>query len=119
MTNREIIDAVDDVKPNAFSEKTKVRWLDSLEGRVMTEVMLMDPCEVRPFAYPECMEHEPLLEPPYDDLYVMWLTAQIDLANGEYEKYQNSMTVFNAAWTGFVRWFAARYEPAQGYHAGP
>ena len=115
MTLTEIIAQTDDVKPNAFSEKAKVQWLNSLEWRIMTEVMLMDRCELRPYVWPECRSYIPLLEAPYDDLYGMWLTAQIDLANGEYEKYQNSMAVFNAAWGGFVRWFAARYEPAQGY----
>lgn len=115
MTIAEIIEQVDDVKPNSFSEETKVRWLNSLEGRIQTEVMLMEANEVRPYVWPECKDFEPLLEAPYDDLYGMWLTAQIDLGNGEYSKYQNSMAVFNATYGGFVRWFAGRYEPAQGY----
>lgn len=115
MTVADIIIQVDAVKPNAFSDETKVMWLNALEGRIMTEVMLMDIHEVRPYVWPECGDYTPLVDPPHDDLYGMWLTAQIDLANGEYEKYQNSMAVFNAAFGGFVRWFAERYEPAQGY----
>lgn len=115
MTIGEIIANVDDVKPNAFSEEAKTMWLNSLEGRILTEVMLMSAHEVQPYSWPECESFTPLVEPPYDDLYGMWLAAQIDLANGEYDKYQNSMAVFNTAWGGFVRWFARNYEPAQGY----
>ena len=34
--------------------------------------------------------------------------------NGEYNKYQNDMAMFNEALGGYIRWFAANYEPAQG-----
>jgi hypothetical protein len=56
-----------------------------------------------------------LADSPHDDLYTWWLQAQVDLANGEYDRAQNTMAVFNNTWGEFVRWFAQRYDPAQGY----
>ena len=40
MTAQEIIAAVDAVKPNAFDNASKLRWLNALEGRIHTEVRL-------------------------------------------------------------------------------
>ena len=45
-------------------------------------------------------------------LYAPYLEAKIDYANGEYNKYQNSMQMFNSFWGEFMRWFARVYRPA-------
>ena len=52
------------------------------------------------------------MEKPYDRLYLSYLYAMIDFANGEYNKYQNSMQMFNGEFSEFMRWFAGRYFPA-------
>ena len=41
-----------------------------------------------------------------------YLEARVDYANGEYDKYQNTMQMFNAFFGEFVRWFATIYSPA-------
>ena len=56
-----------------------------------------------------------LVDPPHDQIYVTWLQAQIDMENGEYSKYQNTMQMFNEGFNSFVAWFANTYEPANGY----
>jgi hypothetical protein len=117
LTVGQAIGFVDEVKPNAFSQGVKLRWLSQLEGRLALEVFLMSPEEAEAdYAYTaDDLGKTLLVSMPYDDLYTWWLQAQIDLANGEYDKARNTMAVFNAAWTAFVCWFCQRYDPAQGY----
>lgn len=117
MKIKDAIAWADEVKPNAFTEKVKFEWLNALEGRVAADVFLMAPAEIRAlhYNYPEDMETELLVESPYDDIYTLYLQAKIDEANGEYNKYVNSMQIYNEYFGNFVRWFAGRYEPAQGY----
>lgn len=117
MKIKTIIDRVDALRPNTFEESDKVRWLAELDGRIAMEVMLMAPEEVAMLDYqcPEDMQTELLLRLPHDRVYEHWLMAQIDYANGEYGKYDNSMQMFNAYWDDFVAWFANTYEPANGY----
>lgn len=55
---------------------------------------------------------ELLVNPPHDKLYRSFLTAMIDYANGEYDKYQNTMQMFNNHYNEFVRWFMINYRPA-------
>lgn len=113
----EVLEWVDEVKPNAFSDKVKVAWLNALEGRIALEVFLMAPEEARGlrYSFPEDLERELLVEMPYDDIYGLWLCAKIDEANGEYDKYQNTAQIYNEHYGSFLRWFAQVYDPVQGY----
>lgn len=116
-TIQEIIERVDDIKPNAFTQKTKMAWVAELDGKIAADVMIMNIIDIRQlsYVYPDDLQSTPLVEFPHDSIYDLWLCAKIDFANGEYSKYQNSMEQFNAHYGNFVRWFAAAYEPAQGY----
>ena len=113
----DIIQLVDDMKPNAYTERTKLGWIAELDGKVAANVMLMSIADIRQmnYSYPEALNFETLVEFPHDGMYQHWLEAKIDYANGEYNKYQNSMEQFNAHYGDFVRWFTRSYEPAQGY----
>ena len=116
MTIREVIAQVDDVKPNAFETATKISWLNKLEGTLASEVFLMAPAEVQQLQYTTSdMDAELLVGAPYDDIYGLWLEAQIDRTNGEYNKYQNTMQFYNARRADFVTWFCQTWDPAQGY----
>lgn len=117
MKIREAIEHVDEVKPNAFDSKAKVLWLNALEGRIAADVFLLAPVEIRQLQYslPEDLETELLVTAPHDDIYTLWLQAKIDEANGEYDRYQNTMQIYNEHYGNFLRWFASLYDPAQGY----
>ena len=116
MKIQEAINWADEMKPNAFTSNAKLAWLNALEGRIAADVFLMAPAEIAVLRYTEeDMEAELLVAPPHDDIYTLWLQAKIDEANGEYNKYVNSMQIYNEHFGNFVRWFASLYEPAQGY----
>ena len=117
VTYREIIKQVDDAKPNSFDESLKLKWLQELNGKIAADVFLMSIVEVRALqgSYPEAMDHSPLVSFPHEDIYDFWLRAKIDFANDEMDRYQNTMALYNEAYTNFVCWFVSNYEPAQGY----
>ena len=116
-TIREVLARVDQRKPNAFTAEQKVAWISALEGRIAIDVFLMDISEAEQFQYQAEADQDTklLIRFPHDDLYDLWLYAQIDMANGEYDKYQNAMIQYNEAFSNFVKWFARVYAPAQGY----
>lgn len=117
MKIKDAIAYADEVKPNAFSTAVKVMWLAELEGRLAADVFQFATMEIENFRYvaDKDMETELLVAPPHDDIYTLWLCAKIDEANGEYDKYQNTMQTYNEHYGSFVRWFARTYEPAEGY----
>lgn len=118
MTVNQAISYVDSIKPNAIPQGMKLRWLSQLEGRIVEEIMLMAPAEGETYVYTsDDLGSELMVNSPHDDIYTWWLQAQIDLANGEYDKAGNTMQMFNATWSGFLRWFCNLYDPANGYES--
>jgi len=110
----EALRAADDIRPNALLPETKLRWLAELDGKIAVEVMLLSITEAQNFNYTQADGDSELLAAfPHDDIYLLYLVAQIDFANGELSRYQDDRELFNAAWGEYVRWFARTYEPAQ------
>lgn len=48
---------------------------------------------------------------PYDDIYIKWLEAKIDFANGEYQKYNNAALAFNEEYQRFSRAYHRENRP--------
>lgn len=117
-TIQNVIDFVDEIKPNAFSNEVKTRWLNECEGLVQTEVFLFAPKEILVYRYEQHKNTPLLVDPPHDKLYWTYLAAMVDFANGEYNKYQNSMQMFNSFFGEFMRWFATNYRPAEAHREG-
>ena len=84
MTAGQVLAQVDDLLPNSYPGEQKRRWLRQAEGFVLAE--LPD----------ELADAAPLLAPaPYDGLYRHYVEAQIHYANGELERYNNAMALWN------------------------
>ncbi len=115
-TIREIIRKVDKVRPNGFGNEVKVQWLAALDGKLALDVFCMDVSELHQFRYrcPEDLDKELLVGFPHEDLYENWLYAQIDNQNGEYNRYQNSMEMYNTCYENYKNWFLCCYQPEKG-----
>lgn len=118
MTIFEAITKIDAIKPNNYSELDKVKWLSELDGKIKAEVIdTHEGGQNIPFnGYDDetDIEATKLLAPyPYDDLYIKWLESQIDYANAEYGKYNNSSIAYNTAYTAFERYYNRQNMPIQ------
>lgn len=111
-TLKSVIEYVDEIKPNAFSDEAKTQWVNECEGLVQTEVLLLADTELISYSYYTDKDKELLVKHPHVKIYWAYLTAMIDFANGEYNKYQNTMQMFNAFFSEYMRWFALWYHPA-------
>lgn len=166
MTVMEAINRVDAVKPNAYKQQEKIRWLSILDGIIKKEIIdthefeaefvdneatgkldlyifdkLVDSFDVNAKGeyisvktgltytdktrlieascafngYTDRSLMEELLVPaPYDDIYIKWLEAQIDYANGEYNKYNNTSAAYNNAYVAYARAYHRDHMPKGG-----
>ena len=115
MTIIEAIHQIDAIKPNSYSQSDKIRWLSRLDGKVKNEIINTHE-GVNGETFTEYNEQtrtstELLIPHPYDEVYVLWLEAQMDYANGEYTKYNNSITMFNEAYEQFERFYNRTHVP--------
>ena len=114
MKIKELFDYVASVKPHVFPDTALTIWLNEIEGRIQREVFLTAPAEIIQYAWPGDQNTELLVDGGHSGVYRYWLQALIDFENGEYEKYQNTMEMFNAHYGAWVAWFAENYRPADG-----
>ncbi len=109
MTIENAIFQADELKPNQVAKAQKLEWLSQLDRRVFKEVFSTHaPDADTPRAFGGYTQDTPpdtelLAKPPYDDIYLSFLQMQIDLVNLEYDKYNNSLLLFNNAWGQFAR----------------
>lgn len=114
MKIKDAIAYVDSVKPNAFDDAAKILWLNEVEGLVQTEAMLFAVADLIEYTADTDPETELLVRSPHDKIYRAYLVAMVDFANGEYNRYANTVEMFNTYFSEYVVWYADKYRPADG-----
>ena len=115
MTIMGAINHIDAVKPNGYSQTEKIKWLSTLDGVVKAEVIdtHIGAEKVTFEGYSETtpLTKELLIPHPYDEVYIRWLEAQIDYANGEYGKYGNSKAMYNTSYDAYKNHYNRTHMP--------
>lgn len=115
MTLIECINRINILKPNTYSQEEKIKWLSNIDGIIKKEII--DTHEggdgVVFNGYDEFtpLTTELLVSAPYDDIYLRWLEAQIDYANGEYARYNNVVRAYNDAYSVYFRYYNRIHMP--------
>ena len=109
----EAINQIDSLKHNTFSQDNKVTWLSRLDSMVKTHIIDTHEGEVTFTGYDSLtdLQTELLVPAPYDEVYLRWMEAQIDYHNGEYEKYNNAIEMFNTAFDGYKNYYNRTHKP--------
>ena len=105
MTIQEAIDRVDALKFNTISDTDKVQWLSQLEWSILHGILELHEGDSVSFTgYDDTTDRNTrlLAPPPYDEVYIRWLEAQIDYHNGEFDKYNASITLYNTAFEAYA-----------------
>ena len=107
MTISEAISEIDALKPNTYTNEEKIRWLSRLDSRIQKEIIDTHEGGSEFSGYTsQTLTTTPLLVPaPYDELYIFWLESQIDYANGETKRFNNSSTMFNVAYQDYASYY--------------
>ena len=86
-------------------------WINELESRVQTEIMLADVLDVIRYTE-EQYDANLLILPPHDHLYVDWLLFKTAEYYGEYDRAQYHSAEFEKKYKRFAAWYANEYRPA-------
>lgn len=109
MTIIEAVNKIDALKPNNYTTENKVAWLSTIDGIIKKEIIDThegaDKVTFNGYDADTTNDTVLLVPAPYDDIYIRWLEAQIDYNNGEYGRYSNSMTMYNAAYSNYERYY--------------
>ena len=115
MTIMDVIDRIDTLKPNGYLQRQKILWLSNLDLRIKEKIINAHEGseEIVFTGYTETtpLDTTLLIQAPYDEVYLYWLEAQIDYWNGEIAKYNNSIEMFNTAYTALENHYNRTHMP--------
>lgn len=115
MTIIEAITKLDAHKFNTYSQEDKVDWLSRLDWMIKKQIIDTHAgAEDIAFAgYDDNTDlHTVLLVPaPFDDIYLRWMEAQIDYSNGETDKYNVSIIMYNTAYDAYYNHYHRTHMP--------
>lgn len=111
----EAINRIDSLKHNTYTEADKVAWLSRLDAMVKTHIIDTheggDDVIFTWYDDSTDLQTDLLVPTPYDEVYLRWMEAQIDYHNGEYDKYNNAIDMFHAAYEGYQNYYNRMHMP--------
>ena len=119
MTLDQAIHTADELTPNQIERARKIDWLNRLDGRIYRDILCQherrnaeevpDVCPHYDQATPP--DTELLAIAPYDEMYRFYLEMHINLANQEYDRYNNSATLHAEKYGEFARMWHRTHRP--------
>lgn len=98
MTINEVLDEVDRIaKNNSIDRNQKIKWLDRLDRSIFNDLLQYKKDNVETFDgynVDDDEDTELLAVKPYDELYVYYVLAQINLIQQEIDFYNNNYAIY-------------------------
>lgn len=116
MTIQEAIRGIDVLAHNTGSPGEKIQLLSELDSRIVSEIFmpLGNKVDFSGYDNDTPMDTELLAPAPYSKMYVQWLEAQMHYANGEYDRYNNAMMMFNQYYSDYSAFCLRTESPVSG-----
>ena len=117
MTIASALAALEVLRPgNTYTTAQKVGWLSKLDGRIFREIILThEDYEGAMFTGDTTATETTtalfVLAPYDEDVYVNFLEAQVDREDGEDSRYNQSISLFNAAMRDFAGYYNRTHMP--------
>ena len=115
MTLIEAITQADDTNKNAYSRRQKITWLSRVEAMVKNDVIDAhegaDEIHFTQYDEKTPIDTVLIMPQPYDECYIHWIQAQVHYANEETDRYNRSMTMFNALFDDFKSFWKKNHAP--------
>ena len=114
MTIAQAIERIDDLKYNTYSTHQKLQWLSQLEQLIRVRLLDTHGGAAAPavaFDDDTPMDTPLLAGTPYEELYIHYLAAQMDYHNAEFDRYNNTMAMFQALFDSFCAAYNRKNTP--------
>ena len=100
---------------NTYTKSDKVEWLSKLDTMVKKQIIdaheSVDDGAFSGYDDRTDPNTELLVPAPYDEMYLRWMEAQLHYYNGEYDKYNNSIIMFNTTYEAYQAYYTRNHLP--------
>lgn len=125
MTINQAITRLRAMKKTQMDDNTLIGWLSELDGMIYEEIVKWHEQDKDkdgntvvpahgPYNEDTDVETELLVPAPYADVYIYYLMAQLEQISGDFNRYNNSMIMYNTRLQAFASWYNRNHMPVQG-----
>lgn len=111
----EVLSKIDALKFNTYSPEVKIAWISNLDQKIKTQIIdLHEGGSDTVFnGYDENTDGDTVLlvPSPFDEIYLRWLEAMIDYSNGEYDKYNSAIQLYNTLYKAYANHYTRTHKP--------
>ena len=117
MKVKEAIAEADGLKANMLPTEQKLKWLTRLDMRVKQEIIDThelnegEEAPTAPAYTKDSMETELLVPEPHAEMYVHWLSAQIDYSNMEFDGFNAANAMFDRVFNSYRNYYNQHHRP--------
>ena len=115
MRINEAIHRLDSLIFNTYKPDDTVEWLSRLDNMVKQQIIDThegaESVSFSGYTADTPLDTVLLVPAPYDEIYLRWMEAQIDYYNGEYDKYNNAIIMFNTAFEAYQKHYNSTHKP--------
>lgn len=117
MNIQEALDLADAMKPNMMTDQVKIAFLQELDQKIWTEIVMTHAHTAEQETMPEYDTDtdrgtELLVPDPYGtEMYPYWIMSKIDTLNQEIDKYNNDRAMFEHEYDEMSDWWNRTYMP--------
>jgi len=110
MTVNELLTYQESVYPSQYPNATKIIWLNTVEKQIHDYLSQFDADieEFEPHTTQDLTEDLLIDEP---DVYANYLGAMIDFSNGEYNRYNNKVAMYNTMMSDWQAMYIRTHSP--------
>lgn len=114
MTINEVLNEVDNIaKNNSIEREQKIKWLDRLDKTIFNDLIQYKENQIESFdGYTINTDEDTtlLVISPYDELYVYYILAQINLVQQEVKYYNNNIAVYEDKYRNYRDYLNRSYK---------
>ena len=115
MTIQEAINRLDALIFNTYTTDDKIQWLSRLDTAVKQQIIDThagaEKVEFEGYTAATPATTKLLVPSPFDEVYLRWMEAQIHYHNGEYDKYNAAIIMYNTAFDAYAKYYNKHHMP--------
>lgn len=117
MKLKDMINQIIRLRGQQYDEDIMTGWINEIEAQAVEQVLshaVGGVTEFEHYNWNKDQEKELLIPQRFQDVYQNYVFSKIDFLNQETERYNNDVSMFEAAWAEFAAWHIRTYSQKPG-----
>ena len=111
----EILSYFDNQVPNKYSDEEKIRWLNEIETQIYNDIILThkdnEKIAFNGYTADTDINTQMIVDLEYSELYRYWLEKSVYYTNGEIDRMNNALSMFESYYNNFCNAYNRKHRP--------